>query len=490
MGGRLSGRGGEEEPGEILSDLPAEDGGRDAAELGEGAQRRGEVGGMVGRGAVGCGEWREGLVFGGQAHGGGVGLDEEALLGDELKHGATGGVVRPEEGAVEGEIGAEVGEGADEIGRPTVGVEEEADRRQPGVAQEVVEGAEGIEAMERGGPAEFSGEGELGGADLGLFGEGRAAEAGEAGVVGAGAVEHPAVETELADGGGGVAFEPGAEGGVPGGGAVAAIPRVEPVAGQHPGVGGGEGGDGGPIGFAGAVDDGAGEAEGGEVGGEGGEVGGERLVVGVVVRVVERGHGRQRGAGRVVWHDGKAAAGARKPPGAGVRAQAGWGSGRYPGKPRKETHPMMDNLLIDLPELKLPRDLAWRVRFIEAVEDHARRLGIVGRYQPTRFMGYYFAGPNPVVVSGHWTVTLDDVPLLRSVREMIERMTELRFSIRSNSVDLSPEFMLVHDRQDGSCWLWEYAQGRRFLEARQPVASWCGGSGDYGDEAGPKLLGP
>jgi len=151
---------------------------------------------------------------------------------------------------------------------------------------------------------------------------------------------------------------------------------------------------------------------------------------------------------------------------------------------------MMDNLLIDLPDLKLPRDLAWRVRFIEAVEDHARRLGIVGRYQPTRFMGYYFSGPNPVVVSGHWTVTLDDVPLLRSVREMIERMTERRFSIRSNSVDFSPEFMLVHDRQDGSCWLWEYAHGRRFLEARQPVASWCGGPEDFGDGSGPKLLGP
>ncbi|MBA4136994.1 MAG: hypothetical protein C0518_06730 [Opitutus sp.] len=133
---------------------------------------------------------------------------------------------------------------------------------------------------------------------------------------------------------------------------------------------------------------------------------------------------------------------------------------------------MTDHLLIDLPELKLPRDLARRVKFIEAVEQHAARLGIKGRYEPSRFIGYYFAGAFPVVVSGHWTVTLDDVPLLRSVRDMIERITDARFSICSRREDETPDFMLVHDRHDGSCWLWEFAPGRRFLEARQAVASW------------------
>ncbi|MBA3850039.1 MAG: hypothetical protein C0502_08590 [Opitutus sp.] len=150
---------------------------------------------------------------------------------------------------------------------------------------------------------------------------------------------------------------------------------------------------------------------------------------------------------------------------------------------------MMDNLLIDLPELKLPRDLARRVKFIEAVEDHAARLGIKGRYEPSRFIGYYFAGAFPVVVSGHWTVTLDDVPLLRSVREMIERITDGRFSIRSVGEDVMPEFMLVHDRHDGSCWLWEYVHGRRFLEARQPMMPWTEVEGP-GHGEGPKLLGP
>lgn len=151
---------------------------------------------------------------------------------------------------------------------------------------------------------------------------------------------------------------------------------------------------------------------------------------------------------------------------------------------------MMDNLIIDLPELKLPRDLAWRVKFIDAVEEHARRLGIHGRYEPTRFIGYYFAGDYPVVVSGHWTVTLDDVPLLRRVRDLIERITDERFSIRSGSEQASPEFMLLHDRLDGACWLWEYAHGRRFLEARTPVTSF-GGLEEFGEEGkGPRLLGP
>ena len=47
---------------------------------------------------------------------------------------------------------------------------------------------------------------------------------------------------------------------------------------------------------------------------------------------------------------------------------------------------MMDNLIIDIPELRLPRDMAWRVKFIEAVEQHAGRLGIALRslIEPSR----------------------------------------------------------------------------------------------------------
>jgi len=130
---------------------------------------------------------------------------------------------------------------------------------------------------------------------------------------------------------------------------------------------------------------------------------------------------------------------------------------------------MTDNLLIDLPDLKLPRDLAWRLKFTHAVEEHARLLGIHGYYEPSRFIGYYLAGPNPVVVAGHWNVTLNPSPLLRRIAEVIERITERRFTIRSANEDVPPPFVLVHDRHDESCWLWEYGHGRRFLEARQPV---------------------
>jgi len=42
---------------------------------------------------------------------------------------------------------------------------------------------------------------------------------------------------------------------------------------------------------------------------------------------------------------------------------------------------MTDNMIIDIPELRLPRDMAWRVKFVEAVEEHARRLGISGRFR-------------------------------------------------------------------------------------------------------------
>ncbi len=135
---------------------------------------------------------------------------------------------------------------------------------------------------------------------------------------------------------------------------------------------------------------------------------------------------------------------------------------------------MTDQILIDLPEIKLPADLAWRVKFIEAVEDHVRKLGVVGQFQPPRFFGYYFNGRHPVVLARNWKVTLDAAPLLQKLREMLERITENRFSITTESDASAPDFLLVHDRHDGSCWLWGFAQGRRFVEALEPifVTSW------------------
>ncbi len=151
----------------------------------------------------------------------------------------------------------------------------------------------------------------------------------------------------------------------------------------------------------------------------------------------------------------------------------------------------MDNLLIDIPEIRLPRDMAWRIKFIEAVEQHARRLGLTARFTAPRFFGYYFTGEHPVVVAGQWTVILDQAPLLRRLRQTLERVTENRFNIASENEGTEPEFMLVHDRHDGSCWLWDYAHGRRFLEANDPVTSWSRDDDllDEGENEGPKLLG-
>jgi hypothetical protein len=157
----------------------------------------------------------------------------------------------------------------------------------------------------------------------------------------------------------------------------------------------------------------------------------------------------------------------------------------------------MDNMLIDLPEIRLPFDMARRVKFIEAVEKHAERLGIAGRFNAPRFIGYYFTGPHPVVIAGHWTVMLEDVPLMLRLRQTVDRVTESRFSISSEREGTEPEFLLVHDRHDGTCWLWDFLHGRRFVEASEPFVDWdsdetMGESDDeaVGDGDGPRLLGP
>jgi len=152
---------------------------------------------------------------------------------------------------------------------------------------------------------------------------------------------------------------------------------------------------------------------------------------------------------------------------------------------------MMDNLIIDIPELRLPRDMAWRVKFIEAVEQHAGRLGITGRFKVPRFFGYYFTGSHAVVVAGLWTVLVDDAALLRRLRVTVEQITDHRFNIASQEEGGEPEFMLVNDSHDGSCWLWDYQHGRRFLEASEPVEmrERADKIFDEGNDRGPKLLG-
>jgi hypothetical protein len=151
---------------------------------------------------------------------------------------------------------------------------------------------------------------------------------------------------------------------------------------------------------------------------------------------------------------------------------------------------MTDQILIDLPEIKLPRDLAWRVKFIEAVEDHVRLLGVTGRFEPPRFFGYYFSGRHPVVLARHWKVTLDSAPLLGRLRQILERMTDHQFNIVAESDETVPDYLLVHDRHDGSCWLWGFEQGRRFVEAHQPgTGLGLGLGGAEENEGGPKLLG-
>ena len=197
------------------------------AELGEGGVGCSEVGGVVERRLTGE---RVGRVGGRREHSGGVGFDEEAVEGNVLVEFAQTAVAGSEVGGVEGKIGAEGGEGRDQFVGAAVGVEEKTAAEEGDGSERFQEQAEGVDAVDRDGAVERGGEVELGLEDGELFVEGRAAEAGKAGIVGAGAVYHPAVEADLTDGGARVRGKAGAEGIEPRGRAVADVPRVEAVA--------------------------------------------------------------------------------------------------------------------------------------------------------------------------------------------------------------------------------------------------------------------
>lgn len=147
---------------------------------------------------------------------------------------------------------------------------------------------------------------------------------------------------------------------------------------------------------------------------------------------------------------------------------------------------MTDNVLIPLPGFELPTDYPWRVGFVGLVNDQLRRLRATGRFLPPRFFGYYFQEQLPVAVGGSWTVSLDATQPASLLPRMVERVTQGEYTITSMHRDIAPDFLLVHDRRDGACWLWSFTDGLRFVEAYEPTKGdgWC----DETDQR--KMLGP
>jgi hypothetical protein len=129
---------------------------------------------------------------------------------------------------------------------------------------------------------------------------------------------------------------------------------------------------------------------------------------------------------------------------------------------------LQENVLVPLPGLLLPPDLPWRMRFVELVQEHLLKVKSYQVFEPPRFFGYYFKDGDPVAVAGPWTVLLDPLPPLVSVPDTLDMLTQGNFNILSER-DEEPQFLLVHDRHDGACWLWRYRFGMRFVMAQEPT---------------------
>ena len=88
-----------------------------------------------------------------------------------------------------------------------------------------------------------------------------------------------------------------------------------------------------------------------------------------------------------------------------------------------------------------------------------------------------------VLMSGVGTTT---PALLSLLPRLLDELTNGQFSIASLRRETVPDYLLVHDRRDGTCWLWSFADGMRFIEASEPVLD---GNGFDAAEK-PRLLGP
>lgn len=140
-----------------------------------------------------------------------------------------------------------------------------------------------------------------------------------------------------------------------------------------------------------------------------------------------------------------------------------------------------DNHLIPLPGFELPTDFPWRIGYVALVNDQLRRLRSTGYFLPPRFFGYYFQGGKPMGVSGSWTVTLDLQQPVSFLPDMVDQATLDQFSIESDSRDRTPEYLLIHDRWRGACWLRSFLIGFRFVEAVDPVTDGEESTSDHTD---------
>ena len=154
---------------------------------------------MICQGAVGCFERRKSLARERKAHCGRVGFNEQTAGGDDGENLAKAFLARFEEGAVEGKKRAEFRERRNHFHRAAVRMEQKSARREWSSAQDVEQRTERIETMDRSRQIAFRGERELPAEDLDLFVEWRPTKAGQAGVVGAGAIEHPAIEADFSN---------------------------------------------------------------------------------------------------------------------------------------------------------------------------------------------------------------------------------------------------------------------------------------------------
>jgi hypothetical protein len=130
---------------------------------------------------------------------------------------------------------------------------------------------------------------------------------------------------------------------------------------------------------------------------------------------------------------------------------------------------MTENILIPLPGFELPADYPWQIGFVSLVDDQLRRLRATGHFLPPRFFGYYFQGPVPIAIGGSWTVSLDPARSAIQIPDLLEKVTRGQYGITSRGPNVNPDYLLIHDRHDGACWLWSFEAGVRFIESVEPT---------------------
>lgn len=128
-----------------------------------------------------------------------------------------------------------------------------------------------------------------------------------------------------------------------------------------------------------------------------------------------------------------------------------------------------DNVIVPLHGMfSFPRGFVSDIGLVQRINWDLFQNGFKPKFVLPRFVGFYVQDDVPIGVAGLMVVKLSSRDLCKLRLDELDHWTKGQQSIIGDSKTI-PGFVLILDSYDGSCHLWSFPEGIRFLQSTEPV---------------------